>query len=1052
MLFHLVSEIFFNTKLLLIFEVISLTYKEISMKKIIIFFVLFSTLSISTRAGIVTTIAGNGISGYSADGAVATAARIGFVLSIAVDAVGNVYFAEYDSRTIRKIDTAGVLTTIAGNGAVAEDSLLLTGSEYTSEYYTTYVGPATAVPINLGTAGLVIDRHGNIYFIDNADGIEGKIKKIDTSGILSTVAGGIILPEDYQYYEEPCPAIGAFLNTINGLAVDSIGNLYISNSDGYVHKVDTSGIISIIGGSGVLSTCRIGDGGPATLATIYPHGIVTDQFGNIFFVEYETSTIRKISPSGIITTVAGYDSTNCYCAFGCELGSDATVSSGGYSGDGGPATAAYINGPYSLFIDNAGNIVFTDFNNNRIRKINSAGVISTVGGNGSQSSTGYNGDGYEALFATIKGPYAIAKDATGNIYFSENGTSRIRKISVGPTEISDSFSVVTENSCGGLNFSLTAHSFASGQHFKTYFGTGSYLDTATTLVDTSGNVSFFEPYTTSGTYTIKHVLYSGSVAVDSIMYSQVVRLCQDISANFYYDLPGSCIYSSATDALITLPVSVEIDSNSVPVDTVSATSGLNYLAYGNPGTVYTLRILAASSGLAVTCPPTGIIADTLIPGSPIVNNFGFSCSGSSAFDLSVHANINTGRHRQTMYVSVNNSYCDPTPATLNLIVSPKYNLYNVFPAPASVIGNSITWNLTPISMMTPTWNFSVELDTSIWLIPGDTVQTRIMITPVAGDADTSNNVIIRADTVKSSFDPNEMAVYPTGNILPGTNLQYTVQFENTGNDTAHNIYVLDTLSDNTDVNSMTIVSSSSVMYTTMLHDSANHKIVKFAFPGINLLDSSHHGLCDGMVIFNIKTISGLTEGTTIYNHASIFFDDNPAVITDTVVNNIAFIHGSDALCAGAATTFTENAQGGVWSSSNASATVVAGVVTGISPGLDTISYTITVNSFAVSTTKIITINPGPPAVGIISGVTTVCIGSYVELTDTTNYGTWMTSNGHAVVFGSSTIVDVSGISTGLDTIEYTKSNSCGSTTATKVITVSGLSAISSQIITTVAGN
>lgn len=172
---------------------------------------------------------------------------------------------------------------------------------------------------------------------------------------------------------------------------------------------------------------------------------------------------------------------------------------------------------------------------------------------------------------------------------------------------------------------------------------------------------------------------------------------------------------------------------------------------------------------------------------------------------------------------------------------------------------------------------------------GDTVNSYFTVTPTAGDVDTSNNYQFINDTIRAGCDPNEMWVSPAGCIASGvapTQLKYTINFENTGNDTAHNIYVMDTLPGNVDVSTMGIVMASNEMYITKLKDAAGNNVLKFDFPNINLLDSSHHGKCDGAVIFTINTKAGLPDGATITNRAGIYFDVNAVVMTNSVSNGI----------------------------------------------------------------------------------------------------------------------------------------------------------------------
>jgi len=147
-------------------------------------------------------------------------------------------------------------------------------------------------------------------------------------------------------------------------------------------------------------------------------------------------------------------------------------------------------------------------------------------------------------------------------------------------------------------------------------------------------------------------------------------------------------------------------------------------------------------------------------------------------------------------------------------------------------------------------------------------------------------------------------------------LKYTFMFENTGNDTAHNIYVMDTLSDNVDISSMRLLLNSHQMYISKLKDASGHNILKFDFPKINLLDSSHHGECDGTVIFYINTKPGLTAGTHIYNRAGIYFDYNDVVMTNQVDNLIG------CFAAGVNTTVAAESNPGVYPNPAASAITI----------------------------------------------------------------------------------------------------------------------------------
>jgi hypothetical protein len=236
-------------------------------------------------------------------------------------------------------------------------------------------GPATAAKIPGPTCGS-FDKYGNYYFGESA--INPRIRKIDVHGIISTVAG----TGTYGFSGDGGPATAANLSSPFSL-VDLDGNIYISDVYNYrIRKVDAiSGIITTIGGSG--SSGHSGDGGPATAASIYPWGLCVDPLGNIY-VKDSTTWIRKISPGGTISAVAG-------------------TGFAGFSGDGGPATAAQISHLPGIWTNIYGD-VYTGCGDGRIRKIDAVtGIINTIAGNGTE--TPFNGDGIPATAAQFNPIY-----------------------------------------------------------------------------------------------------------------------------------------------------------------------------------------------------------------------------------------------------------------------------------------------------------------------------------------------------------------------------------------------------------------------------------------------------------------------------------------------------------------------------------------------------------------------------------------------------------------------------------------------------------------------
>jgi uncharacterized repeat protein (TIGR01451 family) len=314
-----------------------------------------------------------------------------------------------------------------------------------------------------------------------------------------------------------------------------------------------------------------------------------------------------------------------------------------------------------------------------------------------------------------------------------------------------------------------------------------------------------------------------------------------------------------------------------------------------PGKTYSMRILNLPAGLSVTCPSGGVSTGTISYSAATNFAFAMQCGSSSTFDVSVHAVTHVGRHSEIANIVVSNNYCSAKTVTLTAVLSPKYtNFQGANPTPTTRVGNVLTWVLPNVSAFAG-YNLTVHFEragtSSNWLLPGDTVHSSFFITPVTGDANVANDSIERADTVISSFDPNYKAVSPSGNISPGTQLEYAIEYENDGNGPALNIHVLDTLSNNLDANTFKIVSSTAPVTNTSMYQAGGSNILRFDMPGINLLDSSHHGQCTGMVIFTIKAKSSLPIGTVITNRAGIYFDDNPVVMTNSAKNQIPVPQG-----------------------------------------------------------------------------------------------------------------------------------------------------------------
>ncbi len=554
--------------------------------------------------------------------------------------------------------------------------------------------------------------------------------------------------------------------------------------------------------------------------------------------------------------------------------------------------------------------------------------------------------------------------------------------------------------CDATHFYVAACGVSSAFRVVTYFGDGS-VDTNALSTTTLSDVDLYHTYTLPGTYTIKQILLNGSAEVDTAIFDYNYDYCRTLPVKFYFDANSNCIYDTGDVSNLTA-VTTRVDSNGVAIDTIVATSGFYYKAHGVPGTVYAFTPIsvAGSGALAVTCPAAGVIYDTItaFANTYQAKYFGVGCGASTDFDVRVEATAATGRHTQVFDILVSNQYCNPaTPTIVTLKVNSKYGYYPLysytFPVPTSVVGNVITWNLGTLDAEAVR-SIHVRLERPMSTFPllptGDTINTTISVTPTLGDLNPFNNIINRVDTVKSSFDPNDIAVKPEGHVLPCDRLQYKVRFENTGNDTAHNIYVLDTLSDGLDPSTLEVEIASAAMNVSVINDGVRN-IARFDFPNIKLLDSSYHNLCNGMFIFNIKAKDALVDGTEIKNRVGIYFDGNPVVMTNEVTNTIgvAPLTGSAFACIGSSDTLRSLTPGGIWSSSDPdTATVVAGEVDGLLAGTATISFTVSNACTSRSATRIMTVNPiVTPGVTIVSSAgDSSCVGAPVVFRGVSTHG------------------------------------------------------------------
>ncbi len=367
---------------------------------------------IDLTTGKISVFAGQaGQYGFGGDGMNAFSATFWGPLGITVDASKNLLICDTDNQRIRKVSAGtSMISTIAGTNSQSylnhPEGINLDGK---GNLYIADTGNDTAKQLNLVSdvvnslmqfpylpEGIAADANGNVY-ISSRDWF---LYKLAANGQYSPVAG----TGTNGYSGDNGRAASATLGRVTSVAVDAAGNVYIADDQYYrIRKIDTSGNITLIAGAG--SQGATGDGGKATAAGMDPFDIALDKSGNIYVADLINHRIRKLSPGGNISTVAG-------------------TGAPGFSGDNGPATAATLNYPSGVAVDTAGNLYIADSANGLVRKVTTDGIIHTIAGDG--TTYPFNGDG-PALQENLS-PYRLAVDATGTVYVADWANDRLRKL------------------------------------------------------------------------------------------------------------------------------------------------------------------------------------------------------------------------------------------------------------------------------------------------------------------------------------------------------------------------------------------------------------------------------------------------------------------------------------------------------------------------------------------------------------------------------------------------------------------------------------------------
>jgi uncharacterized protein (TIGR03437 family) len=573
--------------------------------------------------GIITTVAGDATGGFTGDGVQATSTSLFQPSGVAIDSKGDLFISDGLNARLRMVNPSGIISTVAGGGTSVLDGGALQASlgplgialdangnvlvvepgyrrvrrvVLAQESITTVAGqlpianagdnvPATSTPL-LAPDGVAVDSIGNVYVSDYTD---QRIRKISPSGIISTIAGNGI-----PGYTKSGQASAAEIGNPQDMSFDPLGDLFFAT--GAVQKIDINGALSTVAGGG--GNGYGGDHGPATAAQLLgPTDAVVDAAGNIYISDRGNSVIRMVNTAGIITTFAG------------------TAGKAAYGGDGGPATAAQIFQPWQLALDQSGNLYIADWGNGRVRKVNSAGIISTVAGGGA----GALGDGGPATAATIGGNlFGVAVDAAGNLYIATD--SRIRKVDATTGLIS----TIAGNGTAGFSGDgdLATNAMIHGVISLT--------------VDSAGNVYFSDGTNlrlrklTPAQIVAEGVANSATFKAGGISPGEIISIYGGPGVNLGPSTPvglqltsaglvsnqlgGTQVMIGGVAAALTYVSSSQVNAV-VPYEVAGQTSTqIELIVQGNPTNSVTVPVVAASPGVFVITNPDGTVNS---PSNPV---------------------------------------------------------------------------------------------------------------------------------------------------------------------------------------------------------------------------------------------------------------------------------------------------------------------------------------------------------------------------------------------------------------------------------------------------
>lgn len=928
--------------------------------------------STSSKAQMITTVAGTSSTGYTPDGVVATVARLNGNGTVAFDHSGNMYFTEFDNHVVRKVTPSGTLVTVAGSHSAG---------------YSGDGGPATAAQLN-GPNWLDFDAAGNLYICEFYNNC---VRKVNSAGIITTVAGTGVS----GYNGDGIPAVSAQLFNPAGIAIDGANNLFIVDYwNQRIRKVNTSGVISTVAGNG--SPGFSGDGGPAVSANLaYPVGMDVDNSGNLFICDNSNHRLRKVDASGTITTFAG--------------------GIAGYGGDGGQATAARLFYLNAVSVTPSGYVYICDAANNRVRVVSPTGVITTVAGNG---SSGYSGDGGAATAAALNTGH-IALDPSNNVHIYGNGV--IRKVSC---------SSPVGGSIAGASSVCTGATITQSNPTATAGGVWTSSATGVaTIHPSTGIVTGVAAGTTTISYTISNIC--GIASASRVItvnptpgaITGTTTLCVNATATLGNAVGGGA-WASSNSGIATVNATTGLLTGvSDGAATVTYTTGC-----GSATTSITINPLPAPiTGTAVVCSlSTTTLANSTPAGdwtsaNPTIASVDIATgdvTGGAAGNTTISYTLATGCFQTTTFTTlplpsvIGGSFraCPGTTTALTNAVSG-----GVWTSDNSAVAtvNSGTGVVTGVAAGTATISYAVTCGT---------VFTTVTINPLPA-------VIAGTTTSICAFTNTSFTNATGGGLWTSDNTGIATIGSASGQMTGvvgGNTFITYTMpatgcyrTQSVNIKPIAAIAGPSgvcVGQTATLTDAVTGGTWASANPTIARIGST------------TGIITGVAGGVTSVTYTLASGCRVTAPITSS---SLSAISGTATVCVGQTTTLTQVGSG-VWSSGDISTATVGsgtGIVTGVAAGTATITYTI---GGSCSATKVVTVN----AAAAIAGPGSVCTGQSVTLTNSVSGGIWSSNSNLIARVGSTTGV-VTGVAGGSVNISYTLGG-CRTTYPVTVNSISGI--------------